>query len=1056
MLKGIVEWGLNSRVSVYFITVLIFIGGIASLFFLGKLEDPNFSIKVATVITEYPGATPLEVEKEVTEVLEAELQRMGEVKELYSISRAGVSIIKVTIKDSYWSKVLPQVWDNLRKRMSDVARKLPPGVSAPLVNDDFGYVYGFMFALTGDGFTMRELEKYAEDIRRDLSLVKNVARVDFWGIQEKVIYLNISEEKIKGLNLTLNTINSTLQKQNTVVNAGSMDVEHSRFRMNPTGEFTSPEEIKEVIIVPKTQDILSNLVKERREEGNTLEESVLTLQDAGSRIVHVRNIADLERGYADPPLTMMYYNGKPAIGIIAAGTDDSNIVDVGKALDLEMEKIASKLPVGIKMEKISWQSTYVEESVNSFVISLIESFVIVLIVLIVPSGFRMGMIIGVDLILVVLATFAFMFIIGEPLHRMSLGALIIAMGMMVDNSIVIADGMAVKMRQGKDRITAAIESAAGPAMALLAATLIAALAFFPIFVSKANAGEYLRSLFTIVGSSLLISWLISIVITPLQCVDFLPEPEGKDNKDANEEFNTPFYKRFKSILNQCINKKYFVLALFAGLLVLSVFSFGFVRQLFFPQAARNQIMVDLWEASGTNIYKTKADALKLTDEILKNDSVTGVTAFIGAGSPRFYLPVDSEQPYSNYVQLIVNFKDYTMVDPFIAWLSPKLPEIVPDAAGRFRKYGLGPSNPWPFELRVLGPADADLNALRKQAEEIKNIAAASPYATDFRLDTQNKVLKIDAAYDQKKGRWSSIDREDLAESLKRSHDGVQVGLYREGKDLYPIIMRSPPNERKSLISKLNLVQVKPRDSVTSTPLTQVVTDVAFNWEDPLIIHYNRKRETAIQGAATFNATFPELKESVDKQIFDHPLQKGFELKWGGEEDSSKTAQKELVPGVIPAIMLIILILVLVFNDLRPVTLILLVIPFSIIGVTFGLLFFDVPFGFVALLGAMSLAGMMNKNIVILIDACTENLQKGMNHREAIIEATIQRARPVMLAAGTTFLGVIPLLGDVFWVGLAVSIMGGLAIGSLLTLILTPVIYAILYKIGSNKEAGVEK
>lgn len=1047
MLKGIVEWGLNNRTSVYFLTFLLAVGGLGSLFFLGKLEDPNFSIKVATVITEYPGASPLEVEREVTEVLEKELQRMAEVKELYSISRAGVSIIKVTIKDSYWSKDLPQVWDNLRKKMSDVSRKLPPGVTPPLVNDDFGYVYGFMFAITGDGFSMRDLEKYAEDIRREVSLVKNIARVDFWGVQEKVIYLNISEEKIKGLNLTLNTIESTLQKQNTVVNAGSLDVERSRFRMSPTGEYTSPEEIKNVIIVPKTQDILSNLVREKQEEGSSLEESALTLQGAGSRLVHVGSLADLERGYADPPMTRMFFNGKPSIAIIAAGTDDSNIVEVGKALDIKLKEISSRLPVGVDLHKISWQSTYVEESVNSFIVSLAESFVIVLLVLIIPSGMRMGMIIGVDLLLVVLATFAFMFIIGEPLHRMSLGALIIAMGMMVDNSIVIADGMAVKMRQGKDRLTAALESAAAPAMALLAATLIAALAFFPIFISKANAGEYLRSLFTIVGSSLFISWLVSIMITPIQCVDFLPDPKAGG---SDEEFNTPFYNRFRKLLNRCINRKYFVLALFTGLLVLSVFSFGFVKQLFFPQAARNQLMVDLWEPAGTNIHKTSEDALKLTQEILKNGDVANVSAFIGAGPPRFYLPVDSEQPYSNYAQLIVNFHDYKMVDPFIEWLSKDVAAYVPNAAARFRKYGLGPSNPWPFELRVLGPADADLNALRSQADQIKNIASASSHATDFRLDIQNKVLKIDAAYDQKKGRWSSIDRDDLADSLKRSHDGIRVGLYREGKDLYPIIMRSPESERKALISKLNLVQIKPRDSIVSTPLTQVVTEVDFKWEDPYIIHYNRKREAAVQGAAKLNSTFPELKKDVEEKIFDLPLQPQLELKWGGEEDSSKTAQKELIPGVVPAVMLIILILVLVFNDLRPVTLILVVIPFSIIGVTLGLLFFNVPFGFVALLGAMSLAGMMNKNIVILIDASIENLQKGMNRREAIIEATIQRARPVMLAAATTFLGVIPLLSDVFWVGLAVSIMGGLAIGSLLTLILTPVIYAILYRIESKE------
>lgn len=1042
-MKKLVEFGLEYKAVMALVTAIIVIGGLFSFSSLGRLEDPPFSVKTALVITSYPGATPEEVEQEVTDRLETAIHQMPQVKHIYSMSREGLSYIKVDIKDRYWSKDLPQVWDELRRKISDTTSTLPPGADTPRVVDDFGFVFGFLLAVTGEGFNYAELEDIAEKVQKQLYLVPNIARIDLWGVQQRVIHLDISNQKLSELRISPQTIYSLLNKQNMVVDAGSVDRGGERYPMHLSGEFKNPVEIEELIIQPKTNDLIQDAVVKQKTKKNAGETFFQEIEKNEQNKFTLGDVAKVSMGFQDPPVKMMKFNGAPAIGIQIAGIEDSNIVEVGRQIDEKLRQLKAQLPIGIELHKISWQSDVVDESISGFVLSMIESVIIVLIVLLVPSGLRMGGIIGIGLILTILATFLYMYFMKIPLERMSLGALIIAMGMMVDNSIVVADAIGVNLRKGMDRFQAAVSAASVPALPLLSATVIAVMSFYPIYLSEGSTGEYCRTLFLIVGISLTISWFIAMLMTPQQCLWLLPQAVPGDQKD---EFDTPFFKGLRKAIEGILRYRVVSVCCLVGMLVISFISFQFVVKLFFPFSTRPQLMIDYWAPAGTSIHEVASKADVMEKQFRHADNVEAISSFLGAGPPRFYLPVDPEFMYSNYGQLLINFKSYKDIDPFIAKYSNWLQNAFPEALVRIRKYNVGPGDSWKFELRVLGPYDAPPAELRQIGVDLLADIRKSPLGTDWRLDIMNPVKMLKTEYDQRRARSVNISREDIANALKRGYDGMNIGLYREKNKLYPIQWRSISQERKSLLSHLETLPIRGDYSVTSVPLSQVSDSSTFEWEEPYILRWDRQRQVAIQGSPLLTSTFSDLKKSVIQSIDSYPLPTGYSLFWDGEEDSSKTAQEQLIPGIVPTLIVILLCLVATFNDFRPIGVIFCTLPFAMIGITAGLLLFDVPFGFMALLGAMSLAGMMNKNIVVLLDACNESIANGADPYEAIVGAAVQRARPVMLAAGTTVLGVIPLLQDVFWVGLAVAIMGGLAVGSLLTLVAVPLFYTIIYGI----------
>jgi multidrug efflux pump subunit AcrB len=1027
---------LRNRTVTYFFAALLLVAGTASFFQLGQLEDPQFTVKTAVVVTTYPGASPEQVELEVTDRIELAIQEMPQIDYIESFSRPGVSLISVNIKSEYWSDRLPQVWDELRRKVRDIEHQLPPGVDRPEVSDDFGDVFGFQLAVTGDGFSSAELEFYAKGLRKELSLVEAVARVDLWGVQQKVIYIDVAQQQLAALGLTDASILQTLNQQNMVVDAGSLNAQDNRYRIAPTGEFGSPREIADVVIRPSMADELIKL-------GESMSSGSTGLQHS-SELIRIGDVANVRRGYLEPPFTLMRYNGEPAIGISITNSAGVNVVTVGRAIERRLSEIIPELPVGIEVHRVHWMSDVVDGAIAGFLINFAEAVAIVLAVITIGMGWRMGIIIGTALIGTILGSFMLMAIFGIDLQRMSLGALVVALGMMVDNAIVVADGYMVRLQKGMEREQAAIEAASLPAVSLLGATIIAVMAFYPIFASVEDAGEYCRTLFTVVAISLLMSWLISMTITPVQCVDTLKSSGG----DADEDpYRSGFYQGYRGLLVKAIRLRWLTIGSTVALLVVAMFSFGNVKQTFFPDSSMTKFMVDYWAPEGTRIQQVAADLRRAERHLLKDERVESVSSFIGSGPPRFYLPVDPEFPYPSYGQLIVNVNDFRDIDGLIDELGPWFRDALPNAQVPMRKYGVGPSNTWKFEVRISGPLDADPAVLRRLSAEGMAILSESPLVGIHRTNWRERTQKIVPVYDQKRARWATVARSDLADATKRAFDGRTIGLYREGDDLIPIIGRHQ-EEQRQMISSLDTLQITPAMSVTPVPMAAVTDGIRLEWEDPMIWRRDRRRTITIQANPIPGVTLPGLRNSVLAAFDQIEMPTGYKLEWGAEYEDTVNAQAGLIPGMIPTGVVILSIIIVLFNAFRPPLVILVTIPFVMIGITAGLLAFDSPFGFLALLGAMSLAGMMIKNAIVLLDEVNLNLENGLEAHTAVVEAGVSRLRPVVLAAATTVLGVAPLLQDVFWFGMAVTIMAGLSFGTVLTMVLVPTFYATFYRIPS--------
>ena len=1009
----------------WFGTILIILGGLAAYFQLGQLEDPEFTVKDATVVTIYPGASAQEVELEVTDRLERAIQEMPQVKEFESRSSAGMSHIKVSIMARFGSDELPQIWDVLRKKLRDAAGDLPPGVQEPIVGDDFGDVYGFLFAVYSDGYSDAQLENYADELKRELSLVKGVARVELWGVRHRCIYLDTSESRLHALGLTMADLQRTLQQQNMVVQSGAVELQGERWRVDISGTFTSPLEIGELVI-------------QRQIAGNT---------DA---LLRVKDVARVDPGYVDPPANLMRYNGWPAIGIAISNVSGANIVTVGGAVDARLKQLSAEPPVGIEIGRISWQSDLVSRSIRTFVVSLIEAVAIVLVVLWLAMGLRVAAVVGIaGLVFVIVGTFLIMKLWGIDLQRMSLGALVVAMGMMVDNAIVIADGILVRLQKGMDRLKAAAEAATQPSMPLLGATIIAVMAFYPIYASEEGAGEYCASLFQVIAASLLLSWMLSVTVAPLMCLAMLPSPKPGD--EHVDPYGGPMYRVFRKVLSLAIRARWAVVIVMVGLFVAAILAFSRVDQMFFPASDRAQLMIDYWMPEGTTIDHTSEGLRKLEDHLKADPRVTAVSTFVGQGPPRFYLPVSPEKPYPSYGQIIVNAPDYLAVEALIPDVEQWVSENVTEAEVVVRRYGLGPSETWQVEARFSGPGDADPVVLRELAGRAEDVLRQSPQAKVVRNNWRERARKMAVRYDQERGRWAGVSRDEIAEATSRAYDGLPIGQYRERDKLMPIILRNSAAERAVAAAALGSIQVSQGNRPDSLPLSQVTRSIGVQWEDPLIWRWNRRRAITVQ--AVPSGTAPALHKEVKAPIEAIELPPGYGFQWDGEYKSSREAQASLVPGIIPAVGIMAMILVWLFNGFRQPLVIACIVPFAIVGVSIGLLTTGQPFGFVALLGAMSLSGMMIKNAVVMLDEVGLQIAAGASRYQAVVHSAVTRFRPILLAAGTTVLGVIPLLQDVFWVSMAVVIMFGLTVGSMLTMIGVPVLYACFYRLSEDQPAA---
>ncbi len=1051
---NLTSFALDKSVLTNFVVVLLIVGGLFSYQTLGRLEDPDFTVKTGVIVTQYPGASPEEVELEVTDRLELALQEMPQLDKIYSMSRAGLSIIQVDMKQQYWADTLPQVWDEMRKKIRDVLPMMPPGVVKPDIIDDFSFVFGFVLAVTGDGYSYSELEDYVKAIKKELSLVPGVARVELWGVQPKVIYLDVSEAQLAELQLSTEDILATLALQNMVVNAGHVEVPGRRLRIEASGEFDSPEDIGDLVIRRSLEDTLDYAAAQYELRGGSLAESLpmgtrasgSAARNASGELIRLRDVVTIREGYLDPPITQMRYNGMPALAIQLANVPGGNLLNTGAALDKRIAELQPSLPAGIKVEKFSWQSDIVRESINGFVINLAEAVLIVLVVLTLAMGWRMGLIIGWALLLTIFGTFIVMKIMGIDLQRVSLGALVVALGMMVDNAIVVADNYSVRLAKGMKPRDAAIESAAKPSIALLGATVVAAMAFYPVYAAITDVGEYARTLFIVVGVSLILSWVISMTVTPMNCMALLKPPA--DDADSGDPYDTTFFRGYRGLLEGAIRHRVLTVGGLTILLAVAVYGFATsVPKKLFPDSTRTQFMVDYWAPMGTPIEDVSRGLQQIEQRLEGDPRVANTGTFIGAGGPRFYLPVNPEYPWAEFGQLIVNTPDYASVVSLTEELEPWLLESFPQAMTRVRKYTVGPGDTWPFEFRISGPAEADLAELRRLGDEGMAILEASPLAKHVRTDMREPVQKVVAEVDQERARWSAISRNRIGEATRRAYDGMPVGLYRDGSNMLPIIARNVEEDRQRAAGNMDSLQVQPALSLKTVPLGQVTEDISLEWEDPVITRFNRRRQVAIQ-ASPENTTYVGLHQSVAAQFEAIELPEQYDIMWDGEYDSMRQALTSLLPGMVPGIVIMTLIIVALFNSVKQPLIMGLTVPFAFIGITLILAATQTDFGFMALLGAMSLVGLMIKNAIVLLDEIDANKELGQSPYDATIAAGVSRLRPVVLGAATTILGVIPLVQDVFWVGMAYTMMAGLLIGTALTMVLVPVFYAMFFKIKS--------
>jgi multidrug efflux pump subunit AcrB len=1012
---NLAKFSLARKKLTYFGAILLALSGVLSYLEMGWLEDPDFSVKVAAITVDYPGATPEEVEQEIVEVIETKLQEMPQLKHLYSLSRDGRAIIKAEIKDEYWSPELPQVWDELRRKIRDIQPWLPEGAREPMVRDDYGFVFGFVIGITSDGYDYHELKDYVKNIRRELSLMTDIARIDYWGVQQRQVFIDLSTSEASEIGLSMQGLAQALQSQSLVVDAGLAEVGKQQYSLQVSGE------------AKNLQDISNILVASTNNQGK-------------SQLVRLGDIAHLSYGYQTPPATLMRSNGKPALALAIAPTQGSNVVTVGRKLEKRLAELQQDLPLGIEIQKVAWQSDYVAQGVNTFMVSLVEAITIVFLVISITMGLRMGLIIGAaGLGLTVLGSLTLMNALHIDLHRVSLGALVVAMGMMVDNAIVVADGFVVRVRQGMSRLKAAEEAASLPSIPLLGATLVAVMAFYPIAASNDSSGEYSSALFFVVGLSLFLSWVVSQTVIPLLCVYWIKV----DPNSSNQATSSGIIEKFRQFLVVAIRRRVaFLMATLAALFI----AFGSAPWMpveFFPEAVRNQFMVDYWAPEGTQLLTVAEDVEALEQEVMGYESVDNVSSFFGQGPPRFYLPVDPELPNPSYAQILVTTESAKQVNKIAERLSGWIDENQPQALIRVRKFGVGSAETWPVKIRIIGPAHAELDTLRDIELQVAGILKDHANIPLVTSDWRQRNMQIEAQYSLQEGGWIGVSREDVASAAKQTLDGEIIGSIREQDETYPVVVRVDETTRTSRM--LDQIQVRQNSSAVAVPMGQVNKQTLYNWYDPIIWRYDRRRTISVLATTQGKATL-KVYEDIIPPLEQIKMPAGYSLELGGEYESSGDARASLLPGLPVALCVMTLVVVGLFNAFRPPLIIFAVVPFALIGIIFGHIITGIPLGFISILGAFSLSGMMIKNAVVLLDQVNLNLKAGMGRYESLVDAAQSRLLPVVNASLTTILGMIPLLQDVFWQSISVTIMSGLLVGTAATMLLLPVLYVVAYRV----------
>ncbi len=1011
---NLADLSIKNKTVTLVMTVVLLFGGYQAFNGMSRLEDPEFTIKDALVITPYPGATAAEVEEEVTDRIEIAVQKLSQLKEIESKSDRGLSTLTITIQDKFDRSTLPQVWDELRRKVSDAQSQLPPGAGPSIVVDDFGDVFGIFGVVYGPEYSYAEIKEVVDLLRRELLLVQDVAKIDTYGERVEAIYIELDRDRLSQLRIPPAAIANELRQQNLVTNSGRVEVGTEFITISPTGG------------VGDVADFESLLIR------------------GGEQQIYLRDVATVRRDYVEPPDHAIRYDGNAAIGLGISTVSGGNVVTMGDALNRRVEELMEEVPLGIEFGIVSLQSGAVKTAISGFVISLVQAVAIVIVVLLFFMGVRSGLLIGFVLVLTIMGSFIFLSSMGVALERISLGALIIALGMLVDNAIVVVDGILVRQQKGIDSKRAASEVVTQSAGPLLGATVIAILAFAAIGTSQDSTGEFCRSLYQVVLVSLLLSWVTAVTATPLLSVMLLKAPKKKAGEEEKDPYDTGFYRAFKGVLRGAIRARWLTVAIVVGIFLASLWGFGFIDQSFFPPSTRPQMMVDVWMPQGTHIEETRRKVAQVEEFLNEQEGVTHVVSLLGKGGLRFLLTYQPEKTNSAYAQLLVDVEDPRFIDGLIPTVEDYLAENFPEALGFGSRFQLGPGSTGKIQARFSGP---DPDVLRRLATQAAAILHADPNSKAIRTDWRQRVKVLRPILDEDRANLNGIHRVDVARTLMEGFQGQTVGVFRDRDLLLPIIMRAQGEERDD-VESVNRLQIWSPAADRMIPLRQVVTGFETGYEDEIIIRRDRTRTITVFGDPITGAA-SILFARVRPQIEAIELPQGYSLDWGGEYEDSGNAQAALAGSIPLFVLIMVLVTIVLFNSLRQPLVIWLCVPLALIGVTAGLLGTGQPFGFMALLGFLSLMGMLIKNAIVLIDEINVQSGEGKELGPAIVDATASRLRPVAMAASTTALGMIPLLFDAFFVSMAITIIAGLMFATVLTMVVLPVFYAILFNVPSK-------
>jgi multidrug efflux pump subunit AcrB len=981
---------LKTRIISILLSAFIAVAGLVTYQKLGRLAYPDFTIKTAMILTPYDGASPLEVEKEVTDRIEQAVQSLGQLDYVKSISQEGMSVVYAEIKPEFDSGQIPQIWDELRRKVNDAAGFLPPGAGPVMVNDDFGDVYGVYFAISGEGFSGRELKDYAKYLKKELLLVDEVAKIDIWGEQAETIYVEFPRARLSQLGISPDMIFATLASQNLITPAGKVKHGPEYIRFSTTGELSGEKAIADLYIAG-TQ----------------------------GKLFRLGDVARVSRGYRDPAVNKMLFNGKPAIGLGVSTEKGGNVVQMGAAIMDRLSDMEKLKPPGMNIDIINFQASRVTDSLDEFMINLAEAVAIVILLLLFFMGLRAGLLIGGVLVLTILATFVGMFMAGITLQLISLGALVLALGLLVDNAIVVTDVYLIRLARGDEKSRAAETAIRSTMWPLLGATLVAILAFVPVGLNPSASGEFCRSLFYVLAISLGLSWIFALTITPVLCMRVLKLPDNT----GTDPYDRPFYRRFRRFLHTCIRNRWITLAVLCLVLVIALAGFGVVPKSFFPESTRNQFFVDYWRAQGTHITEVEQDIKKISAYISTLEGVEQVTSFVGEGSLRFVLTYDYQSANTSYGQLLVQVADYKGVDGLLPIIRSYIAQNFPNSEFKAQRFKEGPPVSYAVEARFRGP---DIAALRQVADQAKEMLHTVDRAVNIRDDWRQPVKILKPKFTEARGRRTGITRSDVSQAFDWNFSGLTVGLYRESDEMIPIVSRPLPEERAS-VGQFRQIQVFSSALNQYVPVEQVVERLDLAEELPLVRRRNRMPTITVQCDQAWGQA--EELEAIVRPMFESiDLPPGVSLTWGGESEESAKGQAS-IKALFPVCLLGMFILVVcLFNGVKEAAVIFLCIPFSFVGVTLGLLAFSLPFGFMAILGFLGLTGMLVKNAIILLDQVAEDLREGKTRYQAVLDASISRLRPVTMAAGTTILGMAPLLFHPFFCRHGRHHYGGLAGG----------------------------